>query len=476
MQLQAESDIRGYRVLIGFSGPINSLALTLSSEPSLPRDEIISLITTGSPQTGLLSGADPTRSGLTTAGALLSGEFISRSLGRETERFLGLNRFQIDPILRPYRNPAARLTLGRQLARGLTFIYSTNLSTEQDQIGMVEYDISNRFSILGTYLQSGDTQLQGLEQNDFIIEVRGRKTFSLGVSSIPPPGAGATLSSLSRPPLPIGNLQFSIAPGPDEVKISRRRMREALPIMREGMGRSQLRLGERNLTNYMQEKGYLFAEVHGRCEPADCKAPSINQLRVFYDVRPGARYEIKDIRIIGAEELNNDEVIHELRSKKRSPFGEFFGRFPLFGGFARGVTSNDRLRDDSETIRERLADLGYRSARVEPRLSISPDCDDVVVSFYVNKGLRSIVTEVVVRGNATVEAALLREFSPIQAGDFFSANEANLGARRIREFYNERGYLDARAAVSVIELSDNCVRLVYEVNEGARAVACCISR
>ncbi|HEX2488198.1 MAG TPA: BamA/TamA family outer membrane protein, partial [Blastocatellia bacterium] len=124
----------------------------------------------------------------------------------------------------------------------------------------------------------------------------------------------------------------------------------------------------------------------------------------------------------------------------------------------------------------------YRSARVEPRLSITPDCDDAVVSFYVNKGPRSIVTEVVVRGNAMVEAALLREFSPIQAGDFFSANEANLGARRIREFYNERGYLDASATVSVIEFGADtqvcpydCVRLVYEVNEGPRAVACCIA-
>ncbi len=475
LQLQAESDIRGYRVRIGFSGPINSLELSLSSEPSLPRDEIISLITTGATQAGMLSGADPTRSGLTAAGSLLSQEFISGPLGRETDRFLGLNRFQIDPILRPFRNPAARLTIGRQLARGLTFIYSTNLSSEQDQIATVEYNISNRFSIMGTYLQSGDTQLQGLEQNDFIIEVRGRKTFSLGVSSLPSPNAGVTLRSQTRPPLPLGNLRLGIAPGPEEVHISRSRLREVLPVMREGMGRSQIRLGERNLTNYLQEKGYLFPEVQGRCEPADCKAPSVNQLHVVYDIRPGARYEVKDIHIIGADELNEKEVVHELRSRKRNQFGEFFGRFPLFGGFVRGVTSNDRLRDDSETIRDRLAELGYRSARVEPRLSISPDCDDVIVTFYVNKGLRSTVSDVVVRGNATVEAALLSVFSPIKPGDFFSSTEANLGARQIREFYNERGYLDARAVVRVEELSDNCVRLIYEVNEGARAYACCIS-
>src|SRR5262249_16287081 len=38
-------------------------------------------------------------------------------------------------------------------------------------------------------------------------------------------------------------------------------------------------------------------------------------------------------------------------------------------------------------------------------------------------------------------------------------------------FYTGCGYLEARTDVSLVDLPGNCVRLVYEVTEGARAVA-----
>src|SRR5262249_13859973 len=179
--------------------------------------------------------------------------------------FLGLNRFQIDPVLRPFKNPAARLTIGRQLARRLAFIYSTNLSSEQDQIGTVEYNFSNRYSFLGTYLQSGHLELQATGQSDFVFEFRGRKSFDLGAGSTPPL-AGAGGPGLPRKTFPLGNIRVNMIP-PNEVEISADRLREFTPAARESLSRSQLRMGATRLANYLQEKGYIFAEVSARCEP-----------------------------------------------------------------------------------------------------------------------------------------------------------------------------------------------------------------
>ncbi len=478
LQLQAEGNIRGYRVIIGISGPINSLDLTLNSEPRLSRAEIISLITMGSVGSGAFSAPDPARAGLTTAGALLSEEFFSKTIGRETERFLGLNRFQIDPVLRPYDNPAARITIGRQLARGLSFFYSTNLASEQEQTGVIEYDITNQFSVVTTYTQSGDTQVRGFDQSEFTIDIKGRKRFSLGAGRgvMAGPITGGVRPNFGRMALPPGNLMVGIAPsGGRVVKLSESRLRELLPV-REGFSRAQLRLGERNLTNYLQEKGYLFAQVQGRCEPADCKAPSINDLRVFYDVQPGRRYELEDIHIVGAEELDEDELRPELQSKRSNLLGEFPGLrdLPVLDGSPRGKTSNDRMRADRETIRAALADLGYRSAQIESRLCFTGDPDELALIFVVEKGPRSIVREVVVRGNTLFEASELRGLAPIKAGEPFSAERAREGARKIRDFYTQRGYLEARTDVNILDLPGNCVSLIYDVTEGARAVACAV--
>src|SRR5581483_3366208 len=109
---------------------INEMELTLRSEPDLTRDEIISLITTGRTETGTLNSDDLARYGLGTAASLLSDQFISKPFGRGAQQLLGLNKFQIDPVLRPNSNPAARLTVGKQLTRDLSFTYSTSLASE----------------------------------------------------------------------------------------------------------------------------------------------------------------------------------------------------------------------------------------------------------------------------------------------------------------------------------------------------------
>jgi outer membrane protein assembly complex protein YaeT len=476
LQLQAEGNIRGYRVIISFRGPINGLELSLNSEPPLSRPEIISLITTGSVGSGALNSPDPARAGLTTAGALLSDEFISKTLGRETERFLGLNRFQIDPVLRPYDNPAARITVGRQLARGLSFFYSTNLASEQEQTGVLEYDITKQFSVVTTYTQSGDTQVRAIDPNEFTIDIKGRKRFSLGAGRGATIGAitGGVRPNLGRMALPPGNLKVGVALSDGRVvKLSEDRLRELLPV-REGFSRAQLRASEGALTDYLQEKGYLFAQVQGRCDPADCKTSKINDLRVFYDVRPGTRYELKEIHIIGAEDLDEHALKVDLRSKESNLLGEFPGLkdLPVLDGSPRGKTSNDRMRADRETIRAAMANLGYRSARVESRLYFTSDRDELALIFVVYKGPKSIIKNVVVRGNTLFATSELRGLAPINSGEPFSAEIAREGARKIRDFYTERGYLEARTDVIILDLPGDCVSLIYEVTEGERAVAC----
>src|SRR5581483_2838907 len=290
---------------VGFNGPLNDLEVSLRSEPQLARTEIISLITTGRTESGTLNSDTIVRSGIGSAASLLSEELISKPIGREAERLLGFNRFQVDPVLRPNANPAARLTIGRQLARNLTFTYSTNLAAEQDQTAIFEYSLTNRFSAIASYTQGGSATQQGTNGNDFTIEVRGRKRFSLGAdkSTNTSSNTAVVVPRFNRRPLPPAAVDVN---KPDELKLSNDRMRELLPVMREGYSRALVRLGERNLTNYLQEKGYFFAEVSARCEPADCSVPDKNSkesLRVLYDVSPGLRYNLSDIRIEGTKEL-----------------------------------------------------------------------------------------------------------------------------------------------------------------------------
>src|SRR5262245_17650169 len=463
-----EGDVSGYHVYVGLTGPVNDPIVTMRSEPELPQSEVISLVTTGRADSDTLGSQELVRSGVGTAASFLTQEFISKP----TESLLGLSRFQIDPVLRPNSNPAARLTIGRQLARNMAFTYSTNLGSEQDRTALTEYTLTNRFSGIASYTQGGASTRGGNKDSDFTLEFRARKRFSLGFESTDPL-ASNPLRDTKTPPRrerePLPHAEVSIVK-PDDVKLSDKRLRELLPVAKEGFSRPLARLGERNLTNYLQEHGYFFATVRSRCLPVVCNGPD---LTVFYDVEPGQRLDLERIRLEGTESISLGEVSGEFQTQAKSVVGSipFLKNLPLVGGLARGVTSNDRLQHDSEVVRRHMVNLGFRSARVASRLAFSPESEDLTVIFNVEEGPRSTIADVMFRGNSVLTVAELRKAAPIKDSDAFSPAMIRSGVTNIKKLYADQGYLDAVVSTEVVDLPNDQARVIYSVAEGSKNVA-----
>lgn len=160
IDFQAESDIRGYHISINFNGTIAKLQTSVRSDPELPEPDIISLILTGS-----ISGGDRStiaglgQTGLGLAQSILSAS-LSEQLERGTQRLFGLSRFSIDPLLVGRGNdPTARITIGQRIAKDLTVTYSQNLTSGVsgiDRVVLVEYRLSNRFSVVGIRNERGE--------------------------------------------------------------------------------------------------------------------------------------------------------------------------------------------------------------------------------------------------------------------------------------------------------------------------------
>lgn len=464
LNLVAEGAYSGYRVYIGLIGPTDNIDLTLRSEPELARTEILNLITTGRTEAGTLASQDPLISGVGAAASLLTTGLISKP----AEQLLGLSRFQIDPIIRPNLNPAARLTIGQQLFRNFYISYSTNLATEQDQTALAEYTLSNRFSTLATFTQGGSAARQSVREGVFSLEFRGRQRFSLGFSSPPSFGPGDTgdpLARLVRPKLPSAQVIVTPIPG---LKLNAKTQRELLPVATQGFSRSLARLGESRLKEYLQESGYFFAAVKSRCEPESCAG---ERLKLVYEVDPNVIYDLKEIRIEGTNLVKYRDIQDGLQSKTASTLSgnPFLKHLPILGGYVRGLTSNDRLSNDTEFLRLYLADIGYRNARVKYRQAVNPDSDDLIIIFDVEMGPQSEVADIAVRGNAILSAENLLAIVPVEPGEAFSYTRLRMGTQQIKQVYARHGFLEADVDPEIVELDNDRVRLVYNINEGARA-------
>jgi translocation and assembly module TamB len=178
INLQAETDIKGYQIFLNLNGSLSdteSLRAVTRSNPALPQDDVLSLITTGNladSDKGLLGSG-----GVNTVAGVLTDEIINKPLSRATDKLFGLNRFELDPIVSGQRgNPTARLTVGRQINKNLLVTYSTNLSEDQNQVLALEYRVSNRLSLVAQYEQRSLSNVTQ-NRNNFSFEVRLRKRF-----------------------------------------------------------------------------------------------------------------------------------------------------------------------------------------------------------------------------------------------------------------------------------------------------------
>jgi len=177
INIQGESEIRGYRVIVNLTGPLSQPQAIVRSEPALPQADVVSLITTGQLVSGDTSASILSQSGIGTATSLLTDALINAPAQRATSRLFGLTRFEINPVLgRTGSSPAARLTLGRRISRELSVTYSTDVASDPNQILSVEYRLSDRLSFIAQYEQASTRELSS-RNNSFSFEIRFRKRF-----------------------------------------------------------------------------------------------------------------------------------------------------------------------------------------------------------------------------------------------------------------------------------------------------------
>ncbi|MGC0777930.1 MAG: translocation/assembly module TamB domain-containing protein [Candidatus Acidiferrum sp.] len=161
INVEATTTIQQYEITLNFTGEASKLSLSYRSDPPLPGNDIITLLALG--QTGAestLRTGGTTQSGTSGASALLS-EAISSQLGGRVERLFGITRFRVDPGLTSVgasssgQNAAARVTVEQQVTPNLTVLYETNVTSTQQQVIQIEYNLNRNISVVGLRDQNG---------------------------------------------------------------------------------------------------------------------------------------------------------------------------------------------------------------------------------------------------------------------------------------------------------------------------------
>ncbi|MGI9035408.1 MAG: POTRA domain-containing protein [Pyrinomonadaceae bacterium] len=276
-------------------------------------------------------------------------------------------------------------------------------------------------------------------------------------------------------------------------KLSKSTQNKILPIKREGsLEQAFIVEGERRLRNYYQERGYFFATATATCSVkpaflADESNTLKNETRdlcvnlggadlngkdvaVAYNVNLNRRLKLVDIRIQGTDKLSYEDISSVLDTQKAS----LIGLIPKLG-YGRGYTSSEILAADRDRLKSIMRELGYREAKVNVRQGVSPNGEDLIITFVVDEGIPTRITDVEIVGNKEIPTATLENTLPDLEGKNFSRARARNGVKKLSELYSNDGYYDAKVVYAIVELPDepsataDKVKLVYTVeNEGKK--------
>lgn len=171
-EVRARTEIRSYTVDMRFSGSLTQgVSFDYTSTPTLSDLELFNLLAFGEePDSEIVQdrGRYQQALGLQATRYLTDAYFSEVESG--AQRLFGVDRFHLSPTLSGKETDAtARITLGKRINRNVYLTYSRLLSSSEDQLITVEYQLSPRIRIKGTRDEDGSIGF------DFLVSQRIRR-------------------------------------------------------------------------------------------------------------------------------------------------------------------------------------------------------------------------------------------------------------------------------------------------------------
>ncbi len=402
-----------YLVRLGLTGGLNDLTTTLTSDPPLSRNDVISVLLTGK------TAAENRGLDVRTLEAFsLATGALNASLSSRLHRRIGVSRVGVQPAaIAAESNSGSRITITQDFTQAMRLMYSMNLSDSDDQIWVAEYDLTRHFT----------TRAVKQSDNTYRGEFRHDIRFGAG-SSASDSGGVAKRRSISA-------VRFA-----DTGPFASARLAEKFKVKPgQRYNAVKVRQGAERVRGFLAKQGYLESRVRIDREESGADVVLTGQLEL------GPVVQLT---------FSGSHLPRKIRGRARALW-------------RTGISDPQRRQAVTRSISGYLSTKGYLRAQTQSRV-LYPAVNRKLVEFHVASGIRYRNVDTVIQGvspeRRTEVSTLLR-----QRG----LNEAiHTDARRLTEtiarHYEERGYLAIRVDAPVYALDERHAtgRVIIPIREG----------
>ena len=229
------------------------------------------------------------------------------------------------------------------------------------------------------------------------------------------------------------------------------KIRKTLGIVEgEVIDENKLNQGIEEIRKLYEKKGFRFIEIKSDVQ----KDPSSGQATIKVKIEEGKKYKIGKILFEGNKSFKNKELLKLMKNKPRKWF--------MFGTF-----KEDEFDQDLERIYFQYQKEGFIDVKVAPEFSYDEKTHDMTIKVLIEEGQKYLTGEVKFKGNQLFPESELWQDLEMLPGLTYSQYYIAQDVEKLRSFYNERGYMDARIIPDIqLNKMSGKVDVLYEIVEG----------
>ncbi len=229
------------------------------------------------------------------------------------------------------------------------------------------------------------------------------------------------------------------------------KLRKELAVI-EGqiLDRKAVKQGVEAIRKLYANKGYRFVDIDSEVDVNEER----KEATVYVKITEGDKQKIKEVRFEGVTAFKSKKLQKMMKTKK--------------AWFIRsGVFKEEEFQKDLEKVRFLYQQEGYLDVKVQSRFEQDPKENKMIVIISVDEGPKYVTGEIKIEGNKLFPESEIWQQLEMLPGLTYSQYYLSRDIEKIREYYNDRGHIDARIIPDVkLNRESGKVDVTYRLEEG----------
>lgn len=216
------------------------------------------------------------------------------------------------------------------------------------------------------------------------------------------------------------------------------------------LDRKAVKQGIEAVRKLYANKGYRFVDIDSEVDVNE----KTSEATVFIKITEGVKQKIKEVRFEGVTAFKTKKLQKMMKTKRAWLFRS-------------GVFKEEEFQDDLEKVRFFYQQEGYLDVKVQAGFEQDPKEQKMIVIVTVEEGQKYSAGEIKIEGNKLFPESEIWQSLEMLPGLTYSQYYLSRDIEKIREYYNDRGHIDARIIPDVkLNRESGKVDVTYKIEEG----------